>query len=332
MFIQKRFAVEWILVRTFILGISVISSCWTDKAWAGNNGYFVTYNSDIEAGEIEIMFMNDLTAPSKSKREEDGFGNYFSHMVELEYGISDQLASEFMIEWFEDLKTSKIKYTGFRWEARYRLFKEKVPLNPMIYFEYEDLDPATRYKMEVSGWVHPPYVEKAEEPDRERILESRLIISDDAGPLNWAFNWINETNTADGITAFGYSLGLMWMNHRSIDISLEMNSSMSSQHNHSNKESCTCESDMKGCKCTHCQGRSRRCPCAHAGMVKIGIEAYGALGDTKVFRLEPSRQEHYLAPTFMYHINSHWMFHSQLAIGLSRTSDELFRLNFGYEF
>lgn len=190
-----------IFVTIFFLGISVISVFWTDVVWAGNNGYFTTYNSDIEKGEIELMFMNDLTSPSKFKIEEDGRGDYFSHMIELEYGITDQLASEFMIEWYEDLKTSEIKYTGFRWETRYRLFKNYFPLNPMIYVEYEDLDPATRYKMEVSGWVVPPYVESGEEPDRERILESRLIISEDIGPLNLAFDWINEADTSGAGTA-----------------------------------------------------------------------------------------------------------------------------------
>lgn len=41
----------------------------------------------------------------------------------------------------------------------------------------EDLDPDTRYKMEVSGWVLPPYEEEEVEVHRERILESRLILS-----------------------------------------------------------------------------------------------------------------------------------------------------------
>jgi len=321
------------MIPIFSLFISIISVYWTDIAWAGNNGWFTTYNSDIERGEIELMFMNDLTSPSKFKQEEDGRGDYFSHMIELEYGITDQLASEFMIEWFEDLKTSESKYTGFRWESRYRLFKEKVPLNPMIYAEFEDLDLATRYKMEVSGWVDPPYTEKGEEPDRERILESRMIISEDVGTVNLAFNWINETDLSGAGTAFGYSLGLMKMVHETGDSHREISSSVSSEHEHSsNKGNCKCESEMKGCRCSHCLGKGGECPCAHAGMVGIGIELFGALGDTKVFGFDLSRQEHYLGPIFMYHINSRWMFHSQLAIGLSNVSDNLTRLNFGYEF
>lgn len=182
-------------------------------ALAGSGGFFTTYNSEIEKGEIELMFMNDFTAPSSFKREDDGIGNYLSHMIELEYAPFNRFATEFMVEWFEDLETGSKKFTGFRWENRYRLFKKHVPLNPMIYAEYEDLDPETRYKMEVSGWVRPPYEETGGEPDRERIIETRLILSDDIGPVNLAFNWINETDLENGQTAFGYSAGAMWMIH-----------------------------------------------------------------------------------------------------------------------
>src|SRR3989338_7028902 len=115
-----------------------------------------------------------------------------------------------MAEAFEDTGTGEEKFTGFRYETRYRPFKEEVPLNPTLYLEYEDLHLKTRYKMEVSGWVEPPYEETGEEPDRERILESRLILSQDFGSLNLAFNWINESDLNSGETAFGYSLGLLY--------------------------------------------------------------------------------------------------------------------------
>jgi len=322
---KRKSGIGKVLAPMCFMVITVMSVCRTNAAWAGNYGYFTTYNSKIERGEIELMFMNDLTSPSKIRQDEDGRGDYLSHMIELEYGVSDRLASEFMVEWYEDLKTSEKKYTGFRWENRYRLFKGYFPLNPMIYAEYEDLDLATRYKMEVSGWVDPPYAETGGEPDRERILETRLIISEDVGPVNLAFNWLNETDLSGGGTAFGYTLGLMWMIHET-----ENNHS---EHEHpGNKADCKCESEMKGCRCSHCLGRGGECPCAHAGMVGIGLEFYGALGDIKAFGFNPSRQEHYVAPTFMYHINSHWMFHTQLAIGLSAASDEVLRLNLGYEF
>lgn len=332
------------------------------RAWAGNNGYFTTYNSEVERGEFELMFMNDLTSPSES-RQEEGFGDYLSHMIELEYGATDQWATEFMVEWFEDLHTVDAEFTGFRWENRYRLFKQPVPLNPMVYAEYEDLALKTRYKMEVSGWVRPPYEEGGEEPDRERILETRLVLSEDIGPIDLAFNWINETDLANGHTPFGYSLGLMWMGHdEGINSTSEHRLTVSGRAEvyscpmhpeasqtepgscpkcgmalvasgeGSMEDGCRCSLEMPGCGCSHCRGRGGKCPCAHAGMVGLGIELYGGLGDSKAFGLRPARQEHYLGPILMYHLSSRWMFHTQLAIGLTKASDNLARLNFGYEF
>ncbi|MBI3991500.1 MAG: hypothetical protein HY350_05050, partial [Candidatus Omnitrophica bacterium] len=250
-------------VMSLVLGISVIQF-----AFGGNDGYFVTYNHHIEKGEFEIMFMTDYTSPSQPK-EDEGQGDYFSHMVELEYGVTDQWSTEFMIEGFEDIEHGDSEFTGFRWENRYRLFKEDVPLNPVLYVEYEDLDPDTRYKMEVSGWVLPPYEEAEAEVHRERILESRIILSQDFGRMNAAFNLINETDLDNGVTAFGYSLGIMQM-----------------VHNHGEEE---------GEHAGHYHA---------SGKVGLGLELYGALGDTKRFDLDPSRQEHYLGPTLVYHVNS----------------------------
>lgn len=257
---------------------------------AASDGFFATYTSAVERGEVELTLVSDFTRPSAFRRDDDGFGDYVSHMLELEYGMTDRLATELMIEWFEDVGTGDRAFTGFRWEARYRLFRKQVPLNPMFYVEYADLDPRTRSKLETSGWVRPPYARAAEESDRERVLETRLVFSHELGPLDLAFNWINETELESRTTAFGYSVGLMKM---------------------------------------------MRCgtgPCGHAGTVGLGLEAYGGLGDTQAFGFRPARQEHYLGPLFMYHVSDHWTLSTQVAIGVSKVSDQLVRLNLGYEF
>jgi hypothetical protein len=70
----------------------------------------------------------------------------------------------------------------------------------------------------------------------------------------------------------------------------------------------------------------------HEGGVGVGLELYGALGDTRSLGLRPSRQEHYLGPILMYHFTHRLMMHAQLAIGLSETSDNLVRVSFGHDF
>ncbi len=68
-------------------------------------------------------------------------------------------------------------FTGFRWENRYRLFAEDVFLNPVLYLEYEDLSTDTKYVMEVSG--REDATEQSKVRPRERVLETRLILSQD---------------------------------------------------------------------------------------------------------------------------------------------------------
>jgi hypothetical protein len=224
----------------------------------------------------------------------------------VEYGVTEQFATELMLESFEEVSTGISKFTGFRWENRYRLFREETPLNPTIYTEYEDLHPATRFKMEVSGWVHPPYEEEeATEPHRERIMESRLILSQDFGPWNTAFNWLNESDlNADGFTAFGYMLGVRY--------------AFGGGHHH------------------HGDGNSSepdRASCADKGLrPTLGLEWYGALGDTRRMDFDPARQEHYLQPVLMLHLSENVMFHLGIAIGLSAASDDMVRTGVAIEF
>ncbi|MBI1977392.1 MAG: hypothetical protein HYS55_01415 [Candidatus Omnitrophica bacterium] len=290
------------LVASFMGLVFLTSICFAD------GGYLTTYSHHIKRRELEVMVMNDFTFPSKPHHEE-GERNYFSHMVEVEYAPFSQLALEFMTEWFEDVGKKDTKFTGFRYEARYRLFKQEVPLNPMVYVEYEDLDPETRYKMEVSGWVRPPYEDSAEtthpessEVNRERIIETRVILSQDfLKHWNVAFNWINETDTSDGVTAFGYTTGVSYQFHTHHEEHGE-HSHLSSHHR------------------------------PFFSLASVALELTGAFGDTKDFGLEPSRQEHYVQPSVMIHMREHVMFNLGFGIGLTRSSDNLARFNVGIEF
>ncbi len=84
-------------IRLVSLAGFVAAALAGSAALAGNGGYFTTYNSEVESGEVELMLMNDFTRPSRFHRN-DGIGNYFSHMLELEYGVTNQLATALMIE------------------------------------------------------------------------------------------------------------------------------------------------------------------------------------------------------------------------------------------
>lgn len=300
---MKKFKKELAILVTMLL----LQNIWVPSVLA-HEGYITTYNHHIVPGELELMVMNDFTNPSDPKREDDGHGDYFSQMLELEYAPTDQLAFEFMAEAYEDIETGEKKITGFRYETRYRIFKDEVPLNPMLYLEYEDLHIKTRYKMEVSGWVEPPYEEEEEEPDRERILESRLILSQDFLPWNVAFNWINESDLNSGETAFGYSFGLLYR------IPMGSEEKFDSHHK---KQMGIKEADA---------------PQRFIQPASLAFEFFGALGDTIKFDLEPSRQEHYFQPSIMFHVGDNSMLTIGAGIGLTKASDNMIRTSWGWMF
>ena len=180
----------------FLVVISMFPFC----ARAGDGANFVLYTHHTpEAGERELMLMNDIAQNPDGKR-------YAAQMVELELGITDRLATAFMVEG-QKTGANAYRFTGFRWENRYRLFDYGTFLNPVIYLEYEDLSADTLYVMEMSGREDATPRVKAR--PRERVFESRLILGGElVDGLDLSFNWLNESDLDTGVTAFGYALGL----------------------------------------------------------------------------------------------------------------------------
>jgi len=170
-------------------------------AFAANGANFVLYNHHTEeAGEIEVMFMNDTGQEADSTR-------YAAQMVEVEIGVTDRWTTGFMVEGQTTFGEGGYHFTGFRWENRYRVFEYGKFLNPVLYIEYEDLGEDTKYAMEVSG--REDAAAKTKTRERERVLETRLILGHDfTDRFNVAFNWLNESDLDTGVTAFGYAVGL----------------------------------------------------------------------------------------------------------------------------
>lgn len=267
-------------------------------AFGGSDLYFVTYSHHIHKGELEAMFMTDVTRPAERTQD---VGNYTSQMLELEYAPTGRWSSELMLESFYDTSYGTGRFTGFRWENRWRVFSEENRgLNPVLYVEYEHLHASTRYKMELSGREDGRGEPEGLEGKPERILESRLVLSRDLGPYNVSFNWINETDLrrgAFGFTDFGYALGA----HRTFG----------GTHDHGEG---------------HHESRAFWKPAA------AGVELYGGLGNNRAFGGRFSVQQHYLQPVVMFHLPRGVMFHVGAAIGLTPVSDNLLRTAVGFEF
>jgi len=198
---KKHCQINRNMLKTYAALAALTLNAWSMPANAGNGANFVLYNHTMATpGEKELMLMNDIG------QEADGT-SYTAQMIEFELGITKQWTTEFMIEGQNTSGQGGYNFTGFRWENRYRLFDEGTPLNPVLYIEYEDLSEDTKYIMEMSGREDATGQVKVR--PRERVLETRLILSQDlSDTMNVAFNWLNESDLDTGVTAFGYAAGL----------------------------------------------------------------------------------------------------------------------------
>ncbi|MFQ5737004.1 MAG: hypothetical protein ACE5GY_09100 [Thermodesulfobacteriota bacterium] len=278
-------------MRFYVLLAMVAVVAVPSVAYSGNGSNFVLYNHHTpEAGEKEVMFMNDLA------QEPDGT-RYAAQMIEFELGITDRLATEFMIEGQFTSGQGGYHFTGFRWETRYRLFEYGTFLNPVLYMEYESLGEDTKYLMEVSG--REDASAKAKSRPRERVFETRVILGEDlTDRLDVAFNWLNESDLDTGVTSFGYAVGL--------------NYKLSG------------ETDGEG----HLEAEHG----FHPG-VRLGLELFGGLGDSdKGLTADSDVTQHYLGLNAMLHLSGKSMAKFGYAVGLTNVSQDLFRFALGYEF
>ena len=169
-------------------------------AMAGNEANFVLYNQNVaEKGEVEVEFLSDFSNVGS------GEPNYTAQVIELEYGVTDRWTTALYVEGNKE-EGDDYQFGGWRFENRLRVFEGNVFLNPVLYAEYEQLQPEHKYLFEVVGRAGE---EEDEDEATEHELETRLILGQDVTDrLNLAFNWINEVNFDNGEWEFGYAAGL----------------------------------------------------------------------------------------------------------------------------
>lgn len=174
-------------------------------AIAGSGANFVLYNHHMaERGEKEIKILSDFADVG------NGNANYYAQMIELEYGVTDRWTTALYFEG-DKIDGEDYAFGGWRFENRVRLFEGNVFLNPVLYAEYEQLEPEHRIKRAVVGRTDGEESEEEEE-GTEHELETKLILGQDINDrLDVSFNWINETNFDTGKWAFGYALGFNYV-------------------------------------------------------------------------------------------------------------------------
>jgi hypothetical protein len=228
-------------VRKFFVALALLGA--SSVAFALEAPYFITYDHYLEEpGALEVGF-NPLYGSQR------GGNDFVAAYFELEYGATAWWTTEVYLDGQHTFDEGTL-FTGFRWENRFRPTQNEHAVNPVFYVEYEDVNGADKILKEVVGHdVEADHAEPIEDSrgEREREIETKLILSSTVSGWNISENLVAVKNLAGEPWEFGYALGV----YRPLSLKASPQ------------------------KCTFC-----------AENFVLGAEMYGGLGDTDEFGLE----------------------------------------------
>jgi hypothetical protein len=275
---------KFLTIFCWIVAVLLVGSCHAQE-WP----YFVTYSHDLEEPDnLEIALKTTQATPK--------YGNFFTGAtLELEYGVKGWWTTEVYLSGQHTSNDSTI-FTGYRWENRFRPLLHDHFINPVLYFEYENLNLADRSLLEIEGHdsVSDLRLTNAQgRSETERSLEMKLILSSNAKGWNISENFITEKDLNESEPwEFGYALG--------VSRPLALTAS--------------------GKPCVFCREN-----------FLAGVELYGGLGDLDGFGLKAT--SHYLAPTVAFNIPRGPTVSFSPGFGLNDNSvGVIYRVKVSYEF
>jgi hypothetical protein len=290
---QKRF----LLILLFSLGGGAGLHAQMDP-------YFTAIDHPAPKDTLMVMLLSDYQSARSTN-------DFFTGMTMFQYGVTSRWTVGFMAEG-QKIFGSPITYGGFRVSTYFHVLPNDHLLNFTLYGEYEGLNGAALYKMEVAGFGGEDLNEPLAIARRThvRTFEQRAIMYHDWGRLNLSFNFINETGIESGENDFGYAWGIF---RQAAFMTMEPDPSMAG---------------MAGMSGT---AKKKAPPLLSAERLGYGLELIGALGNTHQFGFDWQRQQHYVGPVFSYSFSNHWTIHVETAFGLSSVSDHfVLRMGLGY--
>lgn len=250
--------------------------------------YFVTYDHHMEEpGSVELSFNPSFGRP-------DGGASYAAAWFEVAYGAAGWWTSELYLTG-QTTRDQGTTFTGWSWENRFRPVLRDLPVNPVLYIEYEDGDGANKTLQTVVGFdgqdgLAAPVAEEREETERE--LELKLILGSDVAGWNISENLIAVKNLSGEPWEFGYAVGAS----RPLAFAASPRA------------------------CRFC-----------AENFRVGAEIYGGLGEEGSFTMRGTSQ--YLAPVVAWEIAGDMTLRLSPTFGLTDASQPfMVRLGFTYEF
>ncbi len=256
------------------------------SAFAQESPYFVTYSHQMEEpGNLELGLSNNLGLPRGARA-------YTAPLVELEYGLTGWWTSELYLEGQSRRGDSTI-FTGWQLENRFRPLAREHRINPVLYFEFEDINEGSLIRKEVVGHVEP-----LDEPNSElrrshaREIETKLILSSNVHDWNISENFIVEKNlTENEGLEFGYAAGISRALSRL----------------------------ASGSECRFCREN-----------FFAGLELYGGLGSSQRFGFADTA--HYIAPSLSWRVSGNTTIRVSPGFGITHGADRfLLRVGYSYE-
>jgi hypothetical protein len=251
----------------------------------GQENYFITYSHELEEpGSLEIATKNVTGAPN-------GGNAFVATALEFEYGVKAWWTTEFYLDGQTTASESTV-FTGFRLENRMRPLLHEHWINPVLYFEFEDINGADKVLLEVVGHdTRANFLTRNDRSEKLREAEFKLILSSNFKGWNVAENIIAEKNVNNSPWEFGYALGA------SRPLALAASAK----------------------PCRVCREN-----------FALGAEMYGGLGDRYSFGLADT--SHYLGPIVTWNIPRGPMVRLSPNFGLNHNSNGfLFRFMISYE-
>ena len=254
------------------------------------NPYTSTISYPVAKDTLMIMVLPDFQSARSTR-------NFVTGMAMLEYGLTSRWTVGLMVEG-QKIGGLPATYGGLRFNTFVRLFPHDDVLHFTLYGEYEGLNGAALYKMEVAGFGGEDLEGPLDEARRTpvRTFEQRAIMYHDWDRVNLTFNFISETGLDSHENDFGYTWGLFrqpaWMGMTGAGMAAMPGMSASSAP-----------------------------PVLSLQRLGYGVEMLGALGDTHQFGLHRALQQHYVGPVFTYAVSPHWSLTVEPAFGLSAVSD-----------
>jgi hypothetical protein len=184
------------LVFLFLFSVGIVCSS------AQELPYFVTYSQHMEEpGNLDIeLFAVDGKPPAANR--------FLGANIEFEYGVKTWWTSEFYLDGQTTQNDSTI-FTGYRWENRLRPLLREHWINPVIYVEFEDTSADKALREIVGHDGVPDFAEpnSIARQDKEREIETKLILGSNFRGWNFSENIIAEKNLSNSPWEFGYALG-----------------------------------------------------------------------------------------------------------------------------